>query len=177
MSFIKKLFKTKKLKEDIIDQDVLNSSNLKTSIFDFFEIDLKNIPDNSFIANEIENNKIGQTVQTFRKLLSYKECGLFDTLEIKVIEGIHKNIFFKTFNPDGISFKALKKLIDDLYLIHGNDIDNKGKFNNNDRKDYLDSEFYMLFGRSWTEVPKNKHPITISRDENELTLSIWGIKK
>lgn len=108
MSFIKKLFKTKKLKEDIIDQDVLNSNNLKTSIFDFFEIDLKNIPDNSFIVNEIENNKIGQTVQTFRKLLSYKECGLFDTLEIKVIAGIHKNISFKTFNPDGISFKALK---------------------------------------------------------------------
>lgn len=78
---------------------------MKTSIFDFFEIDLKNIPDNSFIVNEIENNKIGQTVQTFRKLLSYKECGLFDTLEIKVIAGIHKIFPLKHLIPMALVLK------------------------------------------------------------------------
>ena len=129
MSFFKKLFGTGDNKENTSEQTPTNSNIPKRTIFDFFQIDLKNIPDDSFIAGEVEENTSGQTVQNFRKSLNYKECGLFDTIEVKVIDGTNKNVFFKSFNPDRINLDALKKLIDELYLIHGNDGDNKGKFN------------------------------------------------
>ena len=177
MSFFKKLFGTGDNKENTSEQTPTNSNNPKRTIFDFFQIDLKNIPDDSFIAGEVEENTSGQTVQNFRKSLNYKECGLFDTIEVKVIDGTNKNVFFKSFNPDRINLDALKKLIDELYLIHGNDGDNKGKFNNKDKADYLDTEFYMLFGRNWTDYPKYKYPVTVSRDEDEVSISIWGIDK
>jgi hypothetical protein len=167
MSFFKKLFRTGDNKEN----------NPKKTIFDFFQIDLKNIPNDSFIAAEVEENTMGQTVQNFRKSLNYKECGLFDTIEVKVIDGTNKNVFLKSFNPDRINFDALKKLIDELYLIHGNDEDNKGKFNSKDKADYLDTEFYMLFGRMWFDSTKYKYPVHVSRDEDEVSISIFGIDK
>jgi hypothetical protein len=167
MSFFKKLFRTGDNKEN----------NPKKTIFDFFQIDLKNIPNDSFIAAEVEENTMGQTVQNFRKSLNYKECGLFDTIEVKVIDGTNKNVFLKSFNPDRINFDALKKLIDELYLIHGNDEDNKGKFNSKDKADYLDTEFYMLFGRKWFDSTKYKYPVHVSRDEDEVSISIFGIDK
>ena len=167
MSFFKKLFRTGDNKEN----------NPKKTIFDFFQIDLKNIPNDSFIAAEVEENTMGQTVQNFRKSLNYKECGLFDTIEVKVIDGTNKNVFLKSFNPDRINFDALKKLIDELYLIHGNDEDNKGKFNSKDKADYLDTEFYMLFGRMWFDSTKYKYPVYVSRDEDEVSISIFGIDK
>ena len=177
MSFFKKLFGTGDNKENTSEQTPTNSNNPKRTIFDFFQIDLKNIPDDSFIAGELEENTSGQTVQNFRKSLNYKECGLFDTIEVKVIDGTNKNVFFKSFNPDRINLDALKKLIDELYLIHGNDGDNKGKFNSKDKTDFFDKEFYMLFDRNWTDYPKYKYPVSVSRDEDEVSISIWGIDK
>jgi len=177
MSFFKKLFGTGDNKQTTSEQEQTISDNPKRTIFDFFQIDLKNVPDDSFIAGEIEENTSEQTVQNFRKSLNYKECGLFDTVEVKVIDGTNKNIFFKSFNPDRINFDALKKLIDELYLIHGKDGDNKGKFNSKDKTDFLDTEYYMLFGRNWTDFPKYKYPVSVSRDEDEVSISIWGIDK
>jgi hypothetical protein len=176
MSFFKKLFGTTNEQSSNIQTNVTNT-NPKRTIFDFFQIDIKNIPDESFIAGEIEENTSGQSVQNFRKTLSYKECGIFDTIEVKVIGGENKNVFLKSFNPDSLNFDNLKKLIDDLYLIHGNDSSDKGKFTNKDKEDYRDSNFYMLFGRSWTDYPKYKYPVSIDRDEDEVSISIWGVDK
>lgn len=177
MSFFKKLFGSGENKETISEQSKPNLSSSKRTIFDFFQIDLNNVPDESFIAGEVEKNTSGQTVQSFRKSLNYKECELFDTIEVKVIYGATKNVFFKSFNPDKINFDALKNLIDELYLIHGNDGDNKGKFNSKDKADFIDTEFYMLFGRNWTDYPKYKYPVSVSRDKDEVSISIWGIGK
>lgn len=177
MSFFKKLLGTGDKNESTSDQTQTYSNNPKKKIFDFFQIDLKNIPDDSFISGEIEVNTSGQTVETFRKLLNYKECGLFDIIAVKVIDGTNKNVFFKSLNPDRINMEALKNLIDDLYLIQGNDDDNKDKFNSKDKIDYFDTEFFMLFGRSWMDFPKYKYPISLSRDEDEVSISIWGIDK
>jgi len=180
MSIFKKIFggENKETKNiEIKKQNTTQELKTKRSIFDFFEIDLKTIPDGSFIEAEVETNESGQTVQNFRKTISYKECGIFDTIEVKVIDGNNKNVFLKSFNPSRIKIDNLKKLIDDLYLIHGNDSEDKGKFTNKDLEDYRDTEFYMLFGRSWTDYPKYKYPVAVSRDEDEVSISIWGIDK
>lgn len=148
---------------------------VKRTIFDFFQIDLKNIPDNSFIEAEVEIGGSGESVQNFRKSLDYRECGIFDTVEIKVIGESGKNIIFKSFQPDNINVNNLQKLIDDLYSIYGNDSDDKGKFTNNDKEEYQNAQAHIFFGRSWMDFPKYKYPVSITRDGNEVSITIWGI--
>jgi len=178
MSFFKKLFgradkPSTRTNEEIIAPQEQNKP--KRTIFDFFQIDLENIPDETFIKGEVETNSSGDTVQNYRKVLNYKECGIFDTIEIKIIGENGKNVFFKSFQPDSIKKDALRKLIDDLYLIHGNDSSDKGRFINKDIEDYNDREFNMLFGRRWMDSSKYKNPVTIRRDEDEVSISIWGL--
>jgi hypothetical protein len=149
---------------------------IKRSIFDFFQLDIKNMPDDSFIAAETEINTSGEKIENFRKTLNYKECGIFDTVEIKVIgEERNKNVFLKSFQPQTVKMDTIKRLIDDLYLLHGNDCHNKGKFTNKDIADYNSAEFYMLFGRTWSEYPKYKFPVAVGRDEDQVSISIWGV--
>jgi hypothetical protein len=175
MSFLKKLFGTSENESKPSIQPTNLTPTPKRTIFDFFQIDIKCIPDDSFIAGEIEENITGERVQNFRKSLNYKECGIFDTIEVKLIGDEGKNVFLKSFNPERVDFNKLRSLIDDLYLIHGNDSEDKGKFSNKDKKDYKDSEYYMLFGRSWTDFPKYKYPVSINRDEDELSIAIYGV--
>jgi hypothetical protein len=177
MSFLKKLFRTTENETSPSNQPTKLTSTPKRTIFDFFQIDIKSIPDDSFIAGEIEENTTGDKVQNFRKSLDYKEFGIFDTIEVKLIGDEDKNVFLKSFNPEIVNFYKLKILIDDLYLIYGNDSSDKGKFTSKDKDDYKDSEFYMLFGRSWTDYPKYKYPVSVRRDEDEISISIWGIDK
>ena len=161
MSFLKKLFGTSENETIPSNQPTNLTSTPKRTIFDFFQIDIKNIPDESFIAGEIEENESGDKVQNFRKSLNYKECGIFDTVEVKLIGDEGKNVFLKSFNPERVNFDKLKSLIDDLYLIYGKDSDDKGKFTNKDKEDYKDIEFFMLFGRSWSDYPKYKYPVRL----------------
>ncbi len=119
---------------------------------------------------------VGETIQNFRKTLDYKECGIFDTIEVKIIGEKGKNVFFKSFEPDNIRMEDLKQLIDELYLIYGEDNDFKGKFTDSDNKYYQNTKFYMLFGRSWTDHRKHKYPVTINRDEHQVSISIWGVE-
>lgn len=181
MSFFKKLFgggnDNEKKPADQYNQQTNEPSKVKRTIFDFFQLDLKNIPDDSFIEAEVETNTSGVTVQNFRKTLSYKECDIFDTVEVKVIGGKSKNVFLKTFQPESVKMDNLRKLIDDLYLIHGNDSGDKGKFTNENIDYYRSTNFYMLFGRSWTDYPKHKYPVSVDRDEAVVSISIWGIDK
>ncbi len=174
MGIFDKLFgsKTEQKKSKV----VIQQSKIKRTIFDFFEMDIKVLPDESFIKAEIETNTSGETVENYRKTINYKECGIFDTVEVKIIGGKSKNIFLKSFQPDNIKFENLKQLIDDLYLLHGDDSDGKGKFTDKDIQDYKDTEFYVLFGRSWTDYPKHKNPVAIGRDEDEVSMSIWGVE-
>jgi hypothetical protein len=59
------------------------------------------MPDESFIKAEVETNSSGDTIENYRKTLNYKECGIFDTIEVKVIgKEKSKNVFLKSFQPD-----------------------------------------------------------------------------
>ena len=138
-------------------------------------IDLREIPDDSFVEGELVNNTAREKVQNYRKTLENKECNIFDTVEVKIIGETSKNVFFKSFQPDKVKMEDLKKLIDELYLIYGDDSQNKGKFTKKDIDDYNDTQFYMLFGRSWTDYPKYKIPVSVGREDEEISISMWGI--
>jgi 5-methylcytosine-specific restriction endonuclease McrBC regulatory subunit McrC len=147
------------------------------NIRDFFNAKLDTIPDESFVEGNPQTNTVGQTINNFRKTLRYLECNLFDTIEIKQFEDGTKNIFFKNHQLDNINIADVQKLIDDLYLVYGQDDNHKGKFNSKDKEDYYSNDFYTLFGRGWADENRIKTPIDLSidRDVNTIVLSIWGI--
>ncbi|MBS1988101.1 hypothetical protein JST56_03855 [Candidatus Dependentiae bacterium] len=67
---------------------------------------------------------------------------MFDTIEIKQFEDGTKNIFFKNHQLDEVKLADVQKLVDDLYLVYGQDDNYKGKFNSKDKEDYLSNDFY-----------------------------------
>jgi hypothetical protein len=152
-----------------------DQSKIKQTIFDFFQIELKRIPDESFIETEVVINKAGNPVQCFKKSLNYKECGIFDTIQVNVFRDKNKNVILKSVQPEMVNMDNLKNLIDDLYLIYGEDNNCKGKFTNKDMEDFNYSNAYSLFGRSWHEFPKYEYPIRVSRYEDEISITIMGI--
>ena len=181
MSIFKKIFggqdDNKTTESAPMTKNVIEEEKIKRTIFDFFQLDIKNIPDDSFIAGEVETNASGDPIQMFRKTLNYKECGIFDTVEIVVVNNSNDknvNVFFKTFSPNSVNISKLSKLIDDLYLIHGSDSSNKGKFTKKDISDYNDPDSCMVFGRDWREFPNYNYPVAIDRDDDVLNFSIWG---
>ena len=74
-------------------------------------------------------------------------------------------------------FADVQKLVDDLYLVYGQDDNHKGKFNSKDKEDFLSDDFYTLFGRYWGTEGKIKTPIDLSidREVDTITLTIWGV--
>ncbi|GEM_PF-6599272 len=172
MNFIKKFLGIKSDNAQEIKSQFLKKEN----ILDFFKTDPLKIPDESYIKGEIEFNSAGQEVCNYRKNLDYLEFGIFDTVEIKIIENNSKNIFYKTFKAKKVRMDNLRKLIDDIYMIYGSDNNHKSKFSNKDLNEYKSNDLSILFGRAWTDFPKYKYPITIDKFEGELTLSIFGLE-
>lgn len=146
-------------------------------IHDFFSAKLDHIPDNSFIEGNSEINIAGQPVKNFRKTLRYLECNLFNTIEIKQFEDGSKNIFFINYQLDKVQLGDVEKFVDDLYLVYGDDDNYRGRFNSIDKENYHSADFYTLFGRYWGTEGKIKTPLdlSINRDVNTITFSIWGI--
>ena len=85
------------------------------TIKDFFNVQLDNISDDTFVEGNPETNTSGQSITNFRKSLRYLECNLFDTVEIKQFEGNIKNIFFKNYELDNISIADVQNLLT-IYL-------------------------------------------------------------
>jgi hypothetical protein len=59
-----------------------------------------------------------------------------------------------------VKIDNLKNLIDELYLIYGNDCENQGKLTNKDIELYRDKVFYTLFRRKWTNNQKYNKKMT-----------------
>jgi|ERR1035437_453318 hypothetical protein len=170
MSFIKNLFGSN-------DSNANDENKIKRTIFDFFQMDIRNIPDESFIEGETITTKDGNKAVTYRKLLKYKECGIFDIVEVHVIGENYKNVCFMTNNVKSIKMKTALNLIDELFLIYGNDDSNKGMSNKEDIDNYQSKDFNCLFERTWLEYPKYKYPIHFRRMDNELSMTIFGAQK
>ncbi|AUC81097.1 hypothetical protein [Lacinutrix sp. Bg11-31] len=162
--------KNSELKSTTETKTTVEKSTPKT-VFDLFEIDFKASPNESFITGNTDINESGDEISNFRKDLNPKECGLFDTLELKTFEGkANKNFIFTNFNFQKSDVNKVQKLVDQLYLFYGLDSMNNGKFNKNDNLDF--QEDYWS-GRMWTDE-KHKNPAMISYDpESGLSLTIW----
>ncbi len=142
-----------------------------------FKVDLEAIPDSSCIEFGDEINSIGDTVKLYSKKLLIPEFGLFDELLVRQFNENSRNIFFLKKGLSQIDFNIIETVINSLFKIMGVDDYGKREFNADDIADYLDANFYVLFGRNWREYPKNIPAIalTIDHEEDEISLGIWGI--
>lgn len=172
MSFLK-LFGEKNENNTLMENQ--DNSKIKRTVFDLFKLDITKLPDDSFIEGEVEKNSNGDIIINYCKSLDYKECGIFDTVEVIVIGESCRNVILKSYQPESIKIEYLKRLIDDLYLIHGNDSSGNGKFTGKDIESYRDREFNCLFGRRWDEYPKYKFPVAVGRNDDEVSIIVSGI--
>ena len=127
------------------------------------------------IGNEL--NVSGTEVRTYQKQLTYKECGIFDVVEVRVVGEGSTNVSFRNHNPHRIDIGKMKTLINGIFQMYGADDNKKGKFNSKDISEYNDSEFNMLFGRRWNDFPKYKYPVAVQRDNDNVELAIWSVNK
>lgn len=139
-----------------------------------FRLDLNNLPLHDFIEGKIEVNDNGELIQTYSKVLNYKECGIFDIVQVKLTSNQSFNIIFRCSEPDKLDDDKLRKVIDDLYEIYGQS--NRPAACEAFTSDNRDQQFYVLFGRDWMDYPKYKYPVSIRRYTEDVFISIWGFR-
>ena len=153
----------------------INNSSTKTSkpldsIDGLFQFDFENFDINDFESIPfISTQTIG--VQSHLKFRLYpKERGLFDLLEIKEFSsGTIKNFTFVNLKPKRRDISKVKRLVNDLVSILGNDSTKAGEFKSDDSLD-LKSDYWT--GRSWMENKFNT-PLTLAYESSKgITLVI-----
>jgi hypothetical protein len=116
----------------------------------------------------------GELIQTYSKVLDYKECGIFDTVLMKLTGNKSVNIIFKCSEPSIVDDDNFAKVIDELYDIYGKD-NNAGLYSAADSRN-PDQPFYTQFGRDWMDYPKYKYPVSVRRYIEDVFISIWGFR-
>jgi hypothetical protein len=108
----------------------------KKSIFDLFQIDLKELPDSSFIDCGIVKDKDGQESRLFTKILDYQECGIFSEIEVSIFDN-QKAIELSSKPSKNFNVKKFCELANSLYRMYGNDINNEGMITGQEINEYI----------------------------------------
>ena len=155
------LFSFKKVEEPVIK-----------TLNDLFTFKFDSVPDESFIVSKQLNTE-GIEVQQFRKILSHKECGIFDTMEVILIPPEQKNIILSTTDIRSVSISDVRKIVDTVFLFLGTDGDIKGRFDSEDKEQFNRGLFWS---RMWIE---EKHPfhVMISLSPPTFEMSLLGINR
>lgn len=124
------------------------TESILKSVPGLFNMDILNIDYDIFTGGNRELNSEGVEIKTYRRILNYKECELFDTVEVIYFTPTTHNIIFKNSNWNR-NIRPLRKLIDNLYLLLGDDIELRGRFNNDDEECLINKKVWM--GRMWNE--------------------------
>ena len=141
-----------------------------------FQLDLGNLCLYDFEQDSAEVQPNGDIIQHLCSRFDILECGLFDSIHLKIVGSENLIVNLKASDPEQIDFRMLKQFMDNLYDIYGTDNNNKGRYNETDEQEYLDEELFSFFGRNWLDYPKHKYPVSLRRSEQELSMSIWGIR-
>lgn len=146
-----------------------------TPILTLFGFDLKTLPDETFTEGSSNITAEGNLTKSHFKDFKDNTFFIFQKLEVRNIGGICNNIFFTTTGLKKVNVYALKKLINKLFEIYGPDSYDKGKWVTKDFSLFNDKEFYGLFGRTWSEDTNYPCQISIEREDDSLSLVIWGV--
>ena len=143
------------------------------NIEEVLDLNLSELPDNSFDVTEVTDNGYGDTIRNYKNNETKNICNLFDSIEIKKFIGKpNKNFVFTNSSLKNIT--SLKELTNNLSQIYGDDSQNLGKFSAQDEKDI--KEGYWS-GRTWLDYDKYRTPAMISfDDESGISLTVFKTK-
>lgn len=144
-------------------------------ILTLFGINLETLPDETFTEGASTITAQGDTTKSYFKDFKDNTFFIFERIEVRDIGGICNNIFFTAHGLKKVNIYTLKKLMNKLFEIYGPDTHNKGKWITEDFSYFNDKEFYGLFGRTWTENTNYPCQISIDREDNLISLVIWGV--
>ena len=156
-----------------IDNYSNDKGKIKETIFDFFQTDLKELPDSRFNYDGIIHNNSGEQIHVYSTIIDYLECSIFNEIEVYQFENKRINVFFRCKDYSNVNIRYLEKLTNDLFNIYGDDSNECGLFTEEDRKECNDND-YVSFRRFW-QTDTCYIGIDIDLSENEIALSLLGI--
>lgn len=149
---------------------IKQASEVLDPVFNLLSIDLKSMPDSSFILIEVDIEQ-GQTKsKKYQKELSVNELGLFESIQIIEFSDGSKNYIIEGTSFNERDIPNLTNLIKQLFYIYGVDDYNRGAIS---KEELHDIENDNWDGRYWTLVP-NKRAIRIDANFSyDVSLTIW----
>lgn len=81
------------------------------------------------------------------------------------------NIVLSTMFADDVSLSKVKQLVNGLVYVLGTDDNGEGRFTSVDIDNYRDG----FYSKMWLDATKYEYPVLLSRDDNELSLTIIGL--
>jgi len=155
-----------------IQNSFSNNENRKKSIYELFNINLKEIPDKRFNSNGFISSEKVPGFYSFDLSLDYLECGIFNEIEIHQSLDGSRNIFFISKNLLNVELEKVKELVDSLGYLYGIDLNDKGRFTEQDKNEFYSNNESSL--RTWVnlKLPFEMIDIVVNRENNEITLTI-----
>lgn len=132
-----------------------------TSIIDLIDFDLRSLPDEYSVLESEEDG-----AKHYVRPLPNKLFGIFDSLTTIVTKSGTMNFIFRAERRD-IRQDQIEKLVNTVYVMHGNDSMGNGVFS---QKDIDDLEM-DLFDRRWHDV---RTPVAIYTDADFLEMTVWS---
>lgn len=132
-----------------------------TSIIDLIDFDLRSLPDEYSVLESEEDG-----AKHYVRPLPNKLFGIFDSLTTIVTKSGTMNFIFRA-ERRGIRQDQIEKLVNTVYVMHGNDSMGNGVFS---QKDIDDLEM-DLFDRRWHDV---RTPVAIYTDADFLEMTVWS---
>jgi hypothetical protein len=131
----------------------------------YFSFRFEDVPDDSFtLTKELIHEGIELSV--YRKTVDKKELGIFDNIEVTLSPANTKNINLKTTKTNWVHWIKLKRLVDHIYLFLGEDDENRGKWDDEDKAQFENGIFWS---RYWLEERHNpKIMLSFSRDKIDI---------
>lgn len=156
----------------LLNNFFLKEAKKKKSVFDLFQVNIKNLPDSSFIDLGFQYDKDGLKSRLYTKTLDYLECGIFSEIEI-LIGADSKSVEFSSKPSVDLDTEKFCKLTNLLYRIYGIDDTDAGIITSQEIRDYF--TYGGSLGRFWY---KGNPWISISAFsvlDNIISLQIKGI--
>jgi len=144
-----------------------------SSIKDLFKHDFENFDEKDFNFIGQESNASGQNIRKFRKVLPYKEAGLFDVINVNDIEG-SRNYTLESGRYNKSDYQAVENLVTSIYYLLGKDSSHGGLLTSDEKKDFLTNNLLHI-NRMWTDTHFT-NPVMITIDEGGYELTLFGFK-